>query len=556
MQVKFISSLEKCFLDQTPNDFSQINRLRLYKNCSGAFQVAYYDGDTENRMRTFLKVSYETSLPCKVTFRLVENVPNYIPAPFNHPESRYMEDGGYLRVKPGLYPDVLTPLTHFNSIPAFEGQLRCLWVDVEPEKEVAAGEYQITIKFTNSLGETVFEDSLELEVINACLPEQHTRVTQWFYADCLADYYDIEPFSEKHFEICESFIKTAVENRINMILVPLYTPCLDTREGEERTTTQLLKITKNGGKYEFDFSLLDRWLKMCERVGVKYFEFMHLFTQWGAYHAPKIMATVDGEYKRIFGWDTDAVGEEYVEFLNAFLPELTAYLKREGYAENSYFHISDEPSIEHLEQYKKCRDIVRELLKGFKIIDACSDVDYYQKGLCDIPVPVSPSINAFLREDIKERWIYYCCEPIFGYSNKFLSMHSSRIRSIGIQMYKYDIEGYLNWGYNFYNNQFSDDIINPYLNANGGYWAGGGDAFCVYPSQNGKAWESLRLISLKQAFEDICALQLCEQYYSKDFIISQIEEVCGNIVFDKCINDTETMQKVRDVIDELIIKAV
>ena len=200
------------------------------------------------------------------------------------------------------------------------------------------------------------------------MPAQDTRVTNWFYADCLADYYGVESFSDRHFEICENFIKTAVENGINMILMPVFTPPLDTAVNGERTTTQLVGVTVDGGKYTFDFTLAERWLDMCDRVGVKYIEVAHLFTQWGAYHAPKIMATVDGEYKRIFGWDTDAAGEEYVTFLQAFLTEFTALLEKRGDKERTYFHISDEPNEKHLEQYKTNRENVLKVLDGWKIL--------------------------------------------------------------------------------------------------------------------------------------------------------------------------------------------
>ena len=77
-------------------------------------------------------------------------------------------------------------------------------------------------------------------------------------------------------------------------------------------TTQLMDITVEAdGSYRFGFEKLDRWIDLCHSVGIKYFEIAHLFTQWGAFKCPKVMATVDGEYKRIFGWETDAKGEEY-----------------------------------------------------------------------------------------------------------------------------------------------------------------------------------------------------------------------------------------------------
>ena len=341
-----------------------------------------------------------------------------------------------------------------------------------------------------------------------------------------------------------------------MILMPIFTPALDTKIGGERTTVQLVQIEKNGNIYSFDFKYVDRWIEMCLSNGVKYIEIAHLFTQWGAGHAPKVMATVDGEYKRIFGWDTDATGEDYKNFLQIFLKEFTAYLEAKGLKENVYFHISDEPNKEQLEQYKKSAQIAKDVLKGWKIFDALSHVEFYKDGLCEIPVPISSSIEKFSKEDIRERWVYYCCGPVVRASNRLLAMHSARTRCIGFQMYKYGIEGFLHWGYNFFNSQYSVDRINPFLNSNGGNWVSGGDANSVYPGRNGKPLESLRLIAFKQGIDDIRLLKLCEKYYTKEFLISEIEKIYGNITFLDCINDTETMVAIRNMLDELVIKAI
>ena len=34
---------------------------------------------------------------------------------------------------------------------------------------------------------------------------------------------------------------------------------------------------------------------MCKRCGIKYYEISHLFSQWGAMMAPKVMGEKDGE---------------------------------------------------------------------------------------------------------------------------------------------------------------------------------------------------------------------------------------------------------------------
>ena len=156
-----------------------------------------------------------------------------------------------------------------------------LFVRADLPDTLEAGEYPLTV--------SVGEDSVTVtvRVLSHTLPPQKLIHTEWFYADCLADFYHTEPFSPEHWRILERFIRTAVKNGINMILTPIFTPELDTYIEGERTTTQLVRIRVTApGQYAFDFSLLDRWIDLCLSCGVEYFEMAHLFSQWGAAAAP------------------------------------------------------------------------------------------------------------------------------------------------------------------------------------------------------------------------------------------------------------------------------
>lgn len=544
--------MEKCFLDSSYDEFAEITHINIYKNTDGAFQLLPFNGEESRPARTHYKVKLAGDIADKVVLRTVENIPNYIPHDFT-PKTAKEADPAFIRTTPGLYPDVLVPIAHSGWFSVINCQIRTLWVDIK-NNGIPAGEHVLKVMLCKMDDEVVTENEITVNVIDAELPQQETKVTQWFYADCIADYYDLKVWSKKHFEYCRRFVKTAVENGINMIMVPVFTPPLDTALGGERTTTQLVGVTVTEDGYEFDLTLVDKWIDMLDECGVKYFEISHLFTQWGAYNAPKVIAKVNSRTRKIFGWETDAAGKEYVDFLNAFLKEFTAYIKKKGIQDRVYFHISDEPVTEHLEQYKLNKKNLSKALKGFKILDALSHVEFYKQGVCEIPVSISDRIEDFMKEDIKERWIYYCCGPSVGYSNRFMCMHSARTRFMGIQMYKYGIEGFLHWGYNFYNNQYSHNHIDPFLNGNAGFWAGGGDAVSVYPGRHGTPLESIRIIAFKQGLEDIRALKLCERYYSKEEIVAKLEEIFGeNITFKKCANDTATMQKMRDTIDQMII---
>ena len=130
-------------------------------------------------------------------------------------------------------------------------------------------------------------------------------------------------------------------------------------------------------------------------------------------------------------------------------------------------------------------------------------------------------------------------------------MPSYRTRCIGAQFFRYDIAGFLQWGYNFYNSQFSLSPVNPYLDTTGNYFAPSGDAFSVYPAPDG-AYESLRLIVFHEALEDLSAFSLCASLIGKDATVRAIEEISGEIAFDRCAKSSYEVLAVREKINLLI----
>ena len=549
LETKIVSAMEKCFIDQKPSEFAEVKRLRMYRNERGAIQFIAYN-DTQVRITTFLQITIEGELAQFATMRTVENVPNYCSARFIK-EDGTEKDYHLLRTTPGLYPDVLMPLMRKNCIPYFNQQMHT--VIIEFAGDLKAGKYPMKIVLHDLNNEKVAENAFEVEVIDAFMPNHGIKFSNWFYADCLADYYNVPAFSDRHFEICENFIKTAASVGINMLLMPVFTPPLDTYIGGERTTTQLVKVMKENGVYSFDFSLVDRWITMCDRCGMKYIEVCQLFSQWGATSAPKIMAYVDGVYQQIFGWDTDATGREYVAFLRQFLTEFTGWLEKRGDKGRTYFHLSDEPRPQHLETYKTHRKNLRDILEGWNILDGIHHVEFYKEGLSDIPVHLTTLDKEFSEVALKERWVAYCCDTLSG-SNRSLALSNPRTRSLGYQLYKGNADGFMHWGYNFYNNENSYDQVNPFLNPSG-YCSleTGGDCHMVYPAQNGTAIESVRLTATRQAFDDVRVFRLCESYYGKERVIAEIEEMIGEIDYFNCVEDAKTMQAIRDRMDELII---
>lgn len=543
MKVKLISSLEKCFLDESISDKKEYKKGSCFKNELFHFCVCYQAEDE----RSYPVLTVESEISDYVRVWRIEAVP------VQHAFDRYSDDY-FLRKTPGLYPDVMQPVGADGRLIA-PASLKALMVEVDTGGKVPAGIYPITFCFSEYGQE--YRQTFELEIIDAFLPKQETVYTQWFYCDCLMNYYETEAFDDRHFEIIENFAKTAVRYGVNMLLTPVFTPALDTYIGGERPTTQLVGVTKNGSKYSFDFSLLGRWIDMCDRVGVEYFEISHFFTQWGASAAPKVMATVDGEYKKIFGWETDASGAEYSGFLREFIPALLSYMKERGDDKRCYFHISDEPhGADQMESYLKAKGIVAPLLEGYVIMDALSDYEFYSRGIVEHPVVAVSDIETFIENGVSDLWGYYCVGQNYEVSNRFIAMPSHRNRIIGTQIYKYGLKGFLQWGYNFYNNQLSYAAVNPFMSTDAEYFGAAGDAFSVYPGPGGKPWESIRLLVFYDALQDVRAFKLCEQLYGRDYVMNILEENTEPITFRKYPRNDDYLLNVREKINSSVKSAI
>lgn len=542
-QTRCISALEKVFPDQ-PLTSQPLHRASALKNEQFSFQVAYCH---EGELLKDLTIEIESELKDWIQLYSVELAPSEFTIYHDHDEN-------ILRREPGLYPDPLFPIEDVNLV-APPYQWRALWVTVDIAHECDARFYPIKLKFL--LGdETLGEENFTLEVISAQLPEQKLIHTEWFHTDCLAVEYEVDVFSQKHWELIEQYIKTATTHGVNMIYTPLFTPPLDTEIGGERPTVQLVKVEKNKDEYQFDFTLLKEWVKLCQKNGIKYFEMSHLFTQWGAKHAPKIIVTENGNERQLFGWETEADGEQYQDFLNQFLPALLTFIEQEGIGKQVYFHLSDEPTLDNIESYKKANTIVEDHLQNYPVMDALSDYDFYEKGYVKKPIVANDAIDSFIEQGVDNLWTYYCCVQYKEVSNRFFIFPSARNRIIGYQLFKYDIEGFLQWGYNFWFKQFSKGSINPFTTTDADYGFPSGDAFLVYPGKKGPI-ESIRLKVFHDALQDLRALELLASKTSKEKVLELIEEdLEGELTFKNYPHEASWLLNKREQINKAIKEAL
>lgn len=531
-----VSSLQRIFLDGRC-DLTEHNCDSVLKGERYSYQIAYKSSE-----KFFAEIVIDSPLSQFITVRSVGNVPSELPV--------YESDCEFCeRNEPGLFPDVLFPIEN-NRVLIKRQNYYALWITVDLPKDTDAGDYEIKIKLKKD-GETISENIFGLHVINAVLPEQKLIYTQWFHSDSIANYYKIPVFCEKFWALVESFIKAAVHTGVNMLLTPVFTPPLDTEVGGERLTVQLVDVKLENGKYSFGFDRFIRWVRLAQKCGIKYFEISHLFSQWGAKYTPKIMAEVNGSQKRIFGWETSADSIEYAEFLSAFIPQLIKVIRSLGIEKRTFFHISDEPNEDQIESYSRSKSTVAPLLEDFPIIDALSDYSFYESGIINNPIPCTNDIESFIENGFPHPWTYYCCGQGGKLSNRFFGMPLSTTRIIGFQLFKYGIEGFLQWGFNFYNSQYSLRSIDPFAVTDADSAFPSGDSFTVYPGKSG-AIESVRSEVFYQALQDMRALTLLCDRIGKKRTIAAVEADFGIITFFDYPRGTEKMLNLRKSVNNYL----
>ena len=308
----------------------------------------------------------------------------------------------------------------------------------------------------------------------------------------------------------------------------------------------MVDIEKKGDKYEFSFRKFKRFIDICKKNGIQYYEMAHMFSQWGAKCAANIMVTEEGKKDYMFGWHVAANDEKYINFLKQYIAAISRELENEGIIENTYFHVSDEPYLESMDTYKTASGILRSLIGKGKTFDALSNYEFYEKGIVECPVTCVSHIHKFLEHDIPNQWAYYCCSQQRVTTNSFLAMPSYRVRILGYILYKYDIKGFLHWGLNYYNSRFSYYPINPYMTTSADGAFPSGDGYILYPARNG-VHGSIRGEVTYEAIQDMDICRTLEKYIGREAVVKMIDEAAGmELRFDYYPKGKEFIEDLRD----------
>ena len=166
-----------------------------------------------------------------------------------------------------------------------------------------------------------------------------------------------------------------------------------------------------------------------------------------------------------------------------------------------------------IDNYRILAGVVRKFMPGMKIFDAVVHPEL--RGAVDYFIPLNSDYeiqrDAFeaLRAEGDTLWFYTACSPGGRYLNRMLDLELLRTRLLHWGNFRYNLAGYLHWGFNCWQPDQPD--VYEYANAvinDGHTLLPPGDTHICYPGDASGPWMSIRAEQMRAGAEDYELLYL------------------------------------------------
>lgn len=415
-------------------------------------------------------------------------------------------DPQILRMPPGDFPDPLVPC---KSVTLKAGMAQPVWVEMRVPKDAKPGVYAGVVEFSS--GDLKLEFPIELKVFQAELPEQRLLVTNWFDGRMRHGTNPPEIGSEAYWKQARAMARLMIEHGSN---VPLISPIWHVEHKADGS---------------MDWTQFDRWVEIFLSEGAQRIEGGH------------IGARISG-WESQFGFWTPVVEGDSVQmrvlepsdpraqsFMARLLPELVRHVRGKGWLGLYMQHIADEPGAFNLETYRQLSSTLKKYAPELRVIEATHSKDL--AGDIDIWVPQVDMLHRDYEYYVErqkagdEIWFYTCLYPDGIYPNRFIEQHALKTRGLHWINAKYGATGYLHWGWNQYSGVDPWTKLNPPHPGVAGLPAG--DAWIVYPLEDGTLVPSIRLKAMRDGIADYELLRALQEVDP-----SLAEELCKRVIAD------------------------
>ena len=415
--------------------------------------------------------------PETIQWNFVGSIPLQKNAPNQPPEV-------LVRPAPARFPDYL--MTE-RQLDFKKDSYRGVWLTITLPEKTVAGLYTGNITVSSAQGKEKIPVSLTIYPLT--LPTtRHLKVTEWYTTKDFERFHGIhEKYSDAWFDMLTKYAENMAEHRQNIFRIPMNTI------GIKRT---------GSGELEFDYTIFDRMARVFWNTGKMDYLETGFLAEFGEkkWFSTKITFkdfTVEDEKS---GKEITMPGEEVIPRL---LPAFERHLRRLGWLDKTLFHIHDEPTIRNVMAWRNISQTIHKYAPDLVRFDAIETTYLFDD--IEIAIPKLDHLDAWYETYEQAArcgtglWFYTVGIYQAGtYPNKTIDMPVMDNRVMHWLNYKYDLTGYLHWGWN----HWTED---PYKETGMHI----GDGWHVYPVKDGVI-NSLRWEQMRNGIQDYECFLLLE----------------------------------------------
>ncbi len=402
-------------------------------------------------------------------------------------KSRLGEDNPYvIRKAPFRVFDAIKPVSSPVETTAATMVLR-LEIPVKISEDPGLRQYKIILE----AGKQSRELNFNILVYKSILPEvgkSSFPFTNWISFDNIAEYHNLEIWSEEYWLMVKKYAQLMVRSRQNSFKLPDY---------------RHLFILDEKDMYNLNRERLRRLVEIFTEAGMYYIEGCHLGSRTNGEWSSKTFS--------IFHKDGPlATTREGDIHLAHICRQLMEEIERNGWKDRWLQHVADEPIASNAVDYRIFTGMVHKYMPGIDIIDAVMDTELV--GSVNIWCPLAHEYEQHheLFDEVRSRgdkiWFYTCLHPRGPYLNRLMDMERIRPALIGWVAALYDLDGFLHWGLNWWRMGHENTFrLDPFMGSvnymDSGSPVPPGDSHVFYPGHD-EPWSSVRMEAHRIGFED------------------------------------------------------
>ncbi len=392
-----------------------------------------------------------------------------------------------------LMPDRFVPMSEEKDRFDVPGKtVRPVWLYLNVPPDADAGTYTGTIEVNAVNYHTTLH--IQIKVQNQLLPKPHDwhyRLDLWQNPWVIADYYNVQPWSEEHIDLLKKHLQLYADAGGTYITTyGVHSPWGDNEYAIEGGMIDWIK--QKNGEWKFDYSIFDTYVNLAMSLGID--KAITIYTPLPYNNRFRYKDESSGNYVYEL-WPPGS--DTFKHAWNSFLNDLRLHLEKKGWLNKTYIGLNESELSQTLAAIK----VIKENSKQWKItyagdwhkeldtlLDDYSSVYEYQPSIDEVKQRAAKGFTSTF---------YVCCHP--AKPNTFLFSPPVEATWISWFVAAHGYDGFLRWAYD----SWTED---PLRDARYGSWAAG-DCYLVYPGGN----SCIRFEKLREGIVDFEKIRIIKE---------------------------------------------